>query len=305
MRTKILFASMMVVMACSEQKPMGAAEETTPKDTTSIAERSDTKATEPAEADVVTAATNVANSPTFNGVIMVSPQRMATLSLTLGGKIHTLTVMPGQKVTCGQVVATIDNPAFIELQQAYLEACAQTEYLEREYQRQCALGEEDATSRKRVQQSKAEYMSMKSRLAASESRLRTLGINPVSLQEKGIMDYLPVTSPLTGYVTNVDVNIGKYLDAGEPICDVIDKRAPLLQLTVYEKELSQMRTGRRVLFRVNGMGTQSFEAKVVSIDQSIDEKDYSVKVYAQVLTAHNDFRPGMYVRAKLLDAEGN
>ena len=130
-------------------------------------------------------------------------------------------------------------------------------------------------------------------------------INPVSLQEKGIMDYLPVTSPLTGYVTNVDVNIGKYLDAGEPICDVIDKRAPLLQLTVYEKELSQMRTGRRVLFRVNGMGTQSFEAKVVSIDQSIDEKDYSVKVYAQVLTAHNDFCPGMYVRAKLLDSEGN
>lgn len=298
-----MFASMMVVMACSEQKPMETAEETTSKDTTFVTDKADTKTT--TETDAVTASTNVANSPTFNGVIMVPRQRMATLSLTLGGKIHTLVVMPGQKVTRGQVVATIDNPAFIELQQAYLEACAQTEYLEQEYLRQCALGEEDATSRKRVQQSKAEYLSMKSRFAASASRLKTLGVSPESLQEKGIMDYLPVTSPLTGYITNLDANIGKYLDAGEPICDVIDKRAPLLQLTVYEKELPHMRMGRKMLFRVNGIDKQSFEAKVVSIDQSIDEKDYSVKVYAQVLTVHDDFRPGMYVHAKLLDAENN
>ncbi len=117
------------------------------------------------------------------------------------------------------------------------------------------------------------------------------------------MDYLPVKSPISGYVTNVSANIGKYLDAGEPLCDVIDKTTLLLQLTVYEKDLAMMRVGRKVLFRVNGMGKKSFEAEVMSIDQSIDDKDYSVKVYAQVKTQHNEFRPGMYVRAKLLDKE--
>lgn len=300
MKTKIFLASVLVVMACSEKKGSETTEDITAQDTVAVAEK---VAADTVKADAVTSATNVANSPTFNGVIMVSPQRMATLSLTMGGKVHTMNVMPGQRVARGQVVATIDNPEFIELQQTYLEAQAQTEYLEKEYQRQCALGEQDATSRKKVQQSKAEYLSMKSRLSASTARLKALGVNISSLHDKGIMAYLPVTSPITGYVTNVTANIGKYLDAGEPLCDVIDKSAPLLQLTVYEKDLPMMRVGRKALFRVNGMGKKTFEAEVVSIDQSIDSKDYSVKVYAQVKTVQNEFRPGMYVRAKLLDIE--
>ena len=72
--------------------------------------------------DAVTSATNVANSPTFNGIMMVSPQQKATLSLTMGGKIHSLHVMPGQAVSRGETIATIDNPEYIELQQTYLDA---------------------------------------------------------------------------------------------------------------------------------------------------------------------------------------
>ena len=47
------------------------------------------------------------------------------------------------------------------------------------------------------------------------------------------------------------------------------------------------------------MGKQTFSAHIVSIDQSVDAKDYSIKVYAKVLSSNGDFRPGMYIRAKL------
>lgn len=249
--------------------------------------------------DGVSSATNVANSPTFNGVLMVSPQQNATVSLTMGGKVHSLKVMPGQAVTRGQVVASIDNPEYIELQQTYLDASAQTEYLEKEYKRQTALGANDAASQKKVQQSKAEYLSMHSRLAAAASRLKALGVNPSNIKSHGIQPYLLVTAPINGYVTNLNVNLGKYLNAGEPICDVINKSQPLIQLTVYERELNMMRVGRHVEFRVNGMGKTTFAAQIVSIDQSVDAKDYSIKVYAKVTSTNSDFRPGMYIRAKL------
>ena len=52
-------------------------------------------------------------------------------------------------------------------------------------------------------------------------------------------------------------------------------------------------------FRVNGMGKQTFVATIVSIDQTVDAKDYSVKVYARVKDVRPDFRPGMYVRARV------
>ncbi len=249
--------------------------------------------------DAVSGATNVANSPTFNGVMVVSPSKRVTISLTMGGKVHALNIMPGSAVHQGQVVAMIDNPEYIQLQQTYLDAAAQLEYLEKEYQRQRILGEQDAASQKRVQQAKADYLSMKSRVEASASHLKTLGVNAQSLHSGGIKSYLPVVAPVSGFVTSMNANRGKYLEVGEPICDIIDKSRILLQLTVYEKDLKLMKIGGKVDFRVNGMGKETFSAQIVAIDQAVDAKDYSVKVYAAVGTIRSDFRPGMYVRAKV------
>ena len=291
-------AAAMLLAACSGHKASDAegqaADNTEKADSVEVKDNADSLAV-----DGVSSATNVANSPTFNGVMMVSPQHNATVSLTIGGKVHSLKVMPGQAVTGGQIIAYIDNPEYIELQQTYLDASAQNEFLEKEYQRQLSLSANDAASQKKVQQSKAEYLSMHSRLSAAASRLKALGVNPASVKSNGIQPYLPVKAPISGFVTNLNVNLGKYLVAGDPVCDVINKSHPLIQLTVYERELDMMRIGRPVEFRVNGMGKKTFSASIVSIDQSVDAKDYSIKVYAKVLSSNGDFRPGMYIRAKL------
>ncbi|MGN0052449.1 MAG: efflux RND transporter periplasmic adaptor subunit [Bacteroides sp.] len=296
-----MMAAVALLAACTGEKKSDVAQD--PAATTlqpvadNGADSASTAVTE--EVDGVTAATNVANRPTFNGLLMVSPQQQATLSLTMGGKVNSLHVMPGQAIGYGQVVATIDNPEYIELQLDYLDAAAQLEYLEKEYSRQRTLGDQDAASQKKVQQSKAEYLSMKARFEAAGSRLKALGVDTQLLATQGIKSYLEVKAPLSGYVTNLRVNLGTYLNAGEPICDLINKSQLLLQLTVYEKDLSLMQVGGEVEFRVNGMGKETFKATVVAIDQSVDATDYSIKVYARVLSNCPDFRPGMYVRARI------
>ena len=316
MKTYLFIAAAMLLAGCSEKKAASGndttesaalAEEKVSEDNSLTKadggdiDENTTAADSTEGVDAVTSATDVANSPTFNGIIMVSPQQKATLSLTMGGKIHSLSVMPGQYVKKDQVVATIDNPDFIELQHTYLEAMAQVDYLEQEYKRQNSLGDIDVASKKKVQLAKSEYLAMKSHLDAAMARLKTLGVSLDKVMKDGIMTYLPVTAPFTGYATNINVNVGTYLDPGQPVCDIINKSKPLVQLTVYEKDLSLMREGRKMLFRVNGMGNTNFEAEIVAIDQSIDSKDYSIKVYAQVKNEREEFRPGMYVRAKLVE----
>ncbi len=316
MKTYLFIAAAMLLAGCSEKKAASGndttesaalAEEKVSEDNSLTKadggdiDENTTAADSTEGVDAVTSATDVANSPTFNGIIMVSPQQKATLSLTMGGKIHSLSVMPGQYVKKDQVVATIDNPDFIELQHTYLEAMAQVDYLEQEYKRQNSLGDIDVASKKKVQLAKSEYLAMKSHLDAAMARLKTLGVSLDKVMKDGIMTYLPVTAPFTGYATNINVNVGTYLDPGQPVCDIINKSKPLVQLTVYEKDLSLMREGRKMLFRVNGMGNTNFEAEIVAIDQSIDSKDYSIKVYAQVKSEREEFRPGMYVRAKLVE----
>ena len=291
-KTTLLFATALVMMSCGGKNEPSMAE---------MEEKADSVAadTVKTEVDAVTSATNVANSPTFNGLISVAPNRFATVSLTIGGRIHSLNVMSGKAVARGQVIATLDNPEFIELQQTYLESKAQLEYLEKEYLRQITLGQGEATSQKRVEESRADYLSMKSRTEAAATRLKALGISPSSVCTNGIRPYLPVVAPIGGFVGNLSVNLGKYVEAGMPICDVVNKSNPMLELTVYEKDIALMKVGDKLQFRVNGLGKLTFAATIVSIDQAVDKKDYSIKVYAKVSETNPQFRPGMYVRAKI------
>ena len=140
---------------------------------------------------------------------------------------------------------------------------------------------------------------MKSRTEAAATRLKALGISPSSVCTNGIRPYLPVVAPIGGFVGNLSVNLGKYVEAGMPICDVVNKSNPMLELTVYEKDIALMKVGDKLQFRVNGLGKSTFAATIVSIDQAVDKKDYSIKVYAKVSETNPQFRPGMYVRAKI------
>lgn len=250
--------------------------------------------------DAISSATSNNNQVSFNGTIVIPPQSFATIALSMGGVVKHTTLLPGQYVQKNALLATLENPEFIALQQVYLDSYAQAEYLKAEYERQKNLSAEQAASQKKFQQSKADYLSMKSRLDATAAQLSLLGVLPETLLQDGIRSLLEVRSPIGGYISNVTMNIGKYISAGQPLCEVIDKSAPLLKLTTYEKDLANMKAGSNVQFRVNGMGTQTFNATILSIGQKVDEVSRSLEVYARINDVNAQFRPGMYITAHII-----
>lgn len=294
MKKIIILAASFYMAACSHT------EQTVSTDTAVPAVTAETETSvDTASVDGISGATNVANVASFNGILVVPPQQHATVTLTMGGIVRSTSLMSGRYVQKGEVIATLDNPDFISLQQDYLDAVAQLEFLEKEYLRQQTLASQEAASQKRFQQSKADYLSMKSKAEATAAQLSLLGIDLTQLKENRISQRLEVKAPLSGYVTNTNINIGKYLNPGDPVCDVIDKSNLLLQLTAYEKDLSKLKEGSSIEFHVNGMGEQIFEAVLLSVDQTVDNENRSVKVYAKLKNNDPLFRPGMYVSAKI------
>lgn len=251
------------------------------------------------QVDGVTSATAIANPSSFNGTLIIPPKNYATVTLSMGGIVKDISLLPGSFVRKGAVLGSLENPEFIDLQQSYLDSRAQLEYLEAEYQRQQNLSREEAASQKKLQQSKADYLSMKSRLQASAAQLRLLGVNPETLNTTGILPYIEVKAPINGYVGNVQANLGKFLNAGEPLCELIDKSQTMVRLTAYEKDLVGMKVGSRVQFRVNGLGKTTFHATLISIGQQVDDANRSIELYAKVLDVSPLFRPGMYVSARM------
>ena len=230
---------------------------------------------------------------------MLPPQGNATIALSMGGIVQSTSLLEGKYVKKGEVVALLDNPDFIDLQQNALDAMRQLDYLEKEYKRQSVLVEKEAASQKRFQQVSSEYYAGRHKFEALSAKLRLLGVDMKSLVESGrIMERMEVRSPISGYVTNASVNIGKYIAPGEPICSIIDKSNMMLKLTAYEKDLDKLSVGDNLDFTVNGVYGQTFKAKVISIDQSVELENRSINVYAKVLSSNPLFRPGMYVSCK-------
>ena len=252
--------------------------------------------------DGTTAATAI-NKVSFNGTLIVPPQNFASVTMLMGGIIRSVNLLPGSYVKKGTLLASLDNPDFISLQQTFLESQAQTEYLKSEYNRQLVLSKEEVASVKKLEQSKADYLSMKSKMEAAAAQLSLLGISTQSLLKNGITPALEIKAPVNGYIGKVKVNVGKYLNEGDILCEIINKQETLLRLTTYEKDLKDIRLGAKVWFRVNGMGTKTFEAKLISIGQEVDETSRSLEVFAKVISEDPNFRPGMYVTAQIEKSE--
>ena len=248
--------------------------------------------------DGTTAATAI-NKVSFNGTLIIPPQNFASVTMLMGGIIRSTNLLPGSYVKKGTLLATLDNLDFISLQQTFLESQAQTEYLKSEYNRQLVLSKEEVASVKKLEQSKADYLSMKSKMEAAAAQLSLLGISTQSLLKNGITPALEIKAPVNGYIGKVKVNVGKYLNEGDILCEIINKQETLLRLTTYEKDLKDIRLGAKVWFRVNGMGTKTFEAKLISIGQEVDETSRSLEVFAKVISEDPTFRPGMYVTAQI------
>ena len=257
-------------------------------------------AEEPAsEVDAASGATSVPNEPTFNGILVLPPQSRATVTLTMGGSIRSTTLLPGAYVKQGTVLATLENPEFIALQQSYLDSHAQYEFLRTEFLRQQTLAREEASSQKHFQQSKAEYLSMRSRMDAAAAQLALLGVDTTRLLAGGIIPYLDIKAPISGYAADEKMNIGRHFDVGEPLCEIVNKSDMMLRLTAYEKDLANLRAGDRVEFRVNGIEGETFHGVITMVGQQVNNENRSIDVYVRIEGQNLQFRPGMYAMARI------
>src|SRR5574344_269032 len=292
----ILISFAIIIASCGTS----GSEATSASKEAETAVATDTIAVDSTKVDAVSSATSKPNEVLFNGIITESPQHHATVALTMGGTVSSTSLLPGQYVGRGAVLASLQNTEFIMLQQSYLDSYAQSEYLKSEYDRQQALKEGNAVSQKNYQASKAAYLSNESKLQSAAAQLKLLGVSPSVVEKTGIQQLLQVKAPISGYVSGVTINLGKYIQPGDPICEIINKSQMLLSLTTYEKDITKMRVGAKIEFRVNGIPDKLFNAVIISVGQNIDKLNRATQVYAKIIDKESQFLPGMYVNARVV-----
>ncbi|MES2397522.1 MAG: efflux RND transporter periplasmic adaptor subunit [Bacteroidota bacterium] len=232
-----------------------------------------------------------------NGILKVPNQNKANVTSLLGGVVKSLLVQPGNTVTKGQTIATIANTAFIILQEDFLSVSAKTDLAQVEFERQKELNKGNAGSLKVLQQSEAELKALKARKSSLQKQLELIGINTAALTSDNISSMLNITSPITGVVSSVMVNIGSNVDANITIAEIVDNSQLHLDLYVYEKDLSKLRVGQTIHFTLTNNAGKEYDAKVYAISNTFEENTKAIAVHAQVEGDKTNLIDGMSITA--------
>lgn len=243
---------------------------------------------------------DISSTLKVNGTIDVPPNQRVTVSVPYGGYVRNLNhdLLPGQRVRKGQVLAVLENPEFIQLQQDYLETKARLDYTDQEYQRQQELSRENVSALKVFQQTASERQRLQAQLAGQAQRLTMLRINPASLRADKLTRTIPVPSPVDGYITMVNINLGKFVNPADVLAEITDISHIHLALSVFERNIDQIRVGQRLRYAVGQEGRPVHPATVILIGKEISPQR-TIEVHAHPQTAAPSIIPGAYVSAEL------
>ncbi|MGB5006491.1 MAG: efflux RND transporter periplasmic adaptor subunit [Ferruginibacter sp.] len=234
----------------------------------------------------------------LNGKIDVPPQNMISISVPLGGYLKSTKLLPGMPVHKGEVIAIMEDQQYIQLQQDYLTAKARIGYLEKEYQRQKDLNESKASSDKVYQLAEAEYRSQKVLISALAQKLQLAGINLNRIGENNITRAINIYSPINGFVSKVNVNIGKYVSPTEVLFELVNPADIHLTLKVFEKDLDKLFIGQQLTAYTNNQADKKYPCEILLIGKDLS-MERNTDVHCHFKTYDKTLVPGTYMNAEI------
>lgn len=230
-----------------------------------------------------------------NGLLDVPPQNLVSISVPYGGILKSTSLLQGMWVNKGEVIARMEHPDYIQLQQDYLEAASQLSYMKKEYARQEELSRENVSATKTFEKTTAEYNGLQSRVEGLKQKLALLNINADRLSTSTILSSIQLIAPISGYVTEVNVNIGKFVQANDVIFEIVDTRHLHAELMVFEKDIPKLKEGQTVRYLLANE-TKEREAEVHLIGREISA-ERTIRVHCHLKEEDKNLLPGMYLKA--------
>lgn len=234
-----------------------------------------------------------------SGQLDVPPQNLITISALLGGYIKKTDLLPGKKVKKGEVLFVIENPEFLVLQRSYLETKSKLTYLELEYKRQEALYQQNIGAAQAFQEAQANYISAQAQLSDISARLSLVGIQAANIQTDKLTSTATIISPENGFVSRLEVNIGKYVSPQDVLCDIVNTSHLHVELFAYEKDLNKLKEGQAIEFKLMNDETKSYTATVYLIQRTI-QNDRTVRIHGHLTKEDPNLLPNMYVQGKII-----
>jgi membrane fusion protein (multidrug efflux system) len=113
-----------------------------------------------------------------------------------------------------------------------------------------------------------------------------------------------IRAPFSGVLGIRQVNLGQYLNSGDPIVQLQSRDPIYVNFDVPQQEIVRVRVGGPVRVTAEGPPLIELVGKITAIDSVVSESTRNVRIQATFANPKGSLRPGMFVTARaLLDAQ--
>lgn len=246
---------------------------------------------------------NLGNNIKVTGVLELFPQDRANISPFVGGNVSSIKVIEGDQVRKGQVLGYLEHPDIISMEQEFQEKNDELVFLEQDFERKQTLYDKGVSSGKEFQRAQSKFRSTTSSVNALKSKLRLLGLNIDKIAKGQIFSSIPISTPINGFVDDVMVNLGDYVEPQTKMFTVSDNSKLHVDLKVYEKDISKVELGQQIFFTVASKPNEILKAKVHSIGKTFETDPKALHIHADMDNKNGDLLPGMYVEGRIVQGK--
>jgi RND family efflux transporter MFP subunit len=218
----------------------------------------------------------------FNKVIKTTGELIASsnseirISAQSSGIIHmpSSDIVNGKTIKKGEAIFYISGNGLSgnSLTSRFISARSEYEKTQADYKRAEALRADQIISEKEFNQAKANFEKAEINFQLISKNYSTKGIK--------------VSSPATGYIRNVFVKEGEYVEKGQVI-GIVDKDSKLiLKADLYQKHISQLSkihsANFKLPYRDEIYNTNALGGRLIAYGRDIHEDDYTTPVYFDI-----------------------
>lgn len=209
----------------------------------------------------------------LNGKVQADERLLYTQSSHIPGRIEKLTVnFTGDYISKGQIIAHIYSPALVTAQEELFEA------------------------RKIKEMQPGLFNAAKEKL--KNWKLTEKQIERI-LESDERIEQFPVLANVSGYVKNKMVNLGDYIQQGQPLYEIANLSRVWVLFDVYESDMNWIKKGAKVNYTIQSIPGRTFSGTISYIDPVIDPSTRVAQ--ARIETPNRDLllKPEMFVSGTL------
>jgi cobalt-zinc-cadmium efflux system membrane fusion protein len=259
------------------------------------------------------------------GKIAVDEDRSTPIFSPYAGRVTKLFVKPGDTVTVGQPLFTVEATDMVQAQNDFIAAATGLNKARSALnlaqiidKRQRLLYEGKAVPLKEVQNAHAaldaaenDVRSAEVALEAARNRLRILGKTEEEItefQEKGTINpATAISAPLAGTIVQRKVGPGQYVGSGaaDPVFIIGDLSTVWVVAFVRETGAPMVHIGQPIQFTVLACPDRTFLANISYLAAAFDPTTRRLLVRATINNADGLFKPEMFASVKILTGAGD